>query len=394
MASDVPTPEAPAPSPDEAAGAAAVVGVDIGGGGGGGGVAGGGGSGGVGGGGGDGGGGSGGRHWPTTIRKKLTLPRPVRLSADSAAAACPPDATAARPPAPRPSPSPLMPTGSATSVPSEVVPDSEAAAGAPPEGLPSEARTFGTDSPRRGAAISGVLPVAGPVEGEPPKRPVEGEPPKTKMLKRFTKTSSLLHGRPDATNHAGGGGGGDGNGGNGGRDPRNKLGRRRSLTLDRAFDGVFGSGGKSAGDTPTRGAASARKHSPKVLLQSAAAVLNRTHSARKKEAAVAAAAAAKAAAGAHPPPKDVPLLMGSDQTPDIALERSGDSALSEGGSLGGRASGTDADVIGVVDLDFFGSPSSPVVTTSPDAPPPSLAWTGAEGGDESARGPEGIQEDL
>lgn len=69
--------------------------------------------------------------------------------------------------------------------------------------------------------------------------------------------------------------------------------------------------------------------------------------------------------------------MGSEQTPDIALDRSGDSALSEGGSLGGGASGTDADVIGVVDLDVFGSPSSPVVPTSPDALPPSLAWTGA-----------------
>lgn len=84
-------------------------------------------------------------------------------------------------------------------------------------------------------------------------------------------------------------------------EPRNQLGRRCSLTLDRAVDGVFGSGGKSAADTPTRGAAGTRKHGPKVLLQSAAAALNRTHSARKKEAAVAAAAAAKAAAGARLP---------------------------------------------------------------------------------------------
>lgn len=222
----------------------------------------------------------------------------------------------------------------------------------------------------------------------------EIEPPKPNMLKRFAKTTSLLHGRPDATNHGGAGGGGDGSGGSGGREPRNMLGRRRSLTLDRAFDGVFSSGGKSAAETPTRGVASARKHSPKVLLQSAAAVLNRTHSARKKEAAVAAAAAAATtAAGADPPPKDVALLMGSGMTPDSALDRSADSEPSDGGSLGGRASGTPADVIGVVDLDFFGSPSTPALT-SPDAPPPSLAWPGTEVCEEVARGPEGIQEDL
>lgn len=383
MASDAPTPEAPVPGPDEAAGAAVLVSVDGGGGGGGG-------SSGGGGGGGDGGGGSGGRHWPATIRKKLALPRPVRLSTDSAAAASGPEATAARPPAPRPPPSPLLPTASATSTPSEVVVDSETVAGTPPEGPSSEARTFGVESPRRGSTISGVLPVTGAADVELPK---------PNMLKRFSKTSSLLHGRPDAANHGGVGGGGYGSGGiggrdgNGGREPRNKFGRRRSLTLDRVFDGVFSSGGKSAADTPTRGVAAARKHSPKVLLQSAAAVLNRTHSAKKKEAAVAAAAAATAAAGTDPPPKDVGLLTGSGLTPDSALERSGGNEPSESGSLGGRASGTAADVIGVVDLDFFGSPSPPALT-SPDAPPLSLALTGAEGGDEAARGPEGIQEDL
>lgn len=219
------------------------------------------------------------------------------------------------------------------------------------------------------------------------------EPPKTKILKRFSKTSNLLHGRPDAANHGGVGGSGDGSGGNGGREPRNKLGRRRSLTLDRAFDGVFSSGGKSAAETPTRGVVAARKHSPKVLLQSAAAVLNRTQSARKKELAAAAAAAATATAGTDPPPKDMALLMGSALTPESTLERSGDIVPSDGESPGGLADSAAADVIGVVDLDFFGSQSTPMLT-SPDPPPPSLAWTGTQGAEETARGPEGIQEDL